>query len=73
MSNRGYGADVEYRYALNNVSAGTPNRGQWLMSFLQDTDGEPVRVPSYPDCIVSRLMLNWTVNAQAFLLTDPIS
>ena len=70
MSNRGYGADVEYRYALNNVSAGTPNRGQWLMSFLQDTTENKSRA------LISGLHrqqvdANWTVNAQAFLLSDP--
>lgn len=70
MSNRGYGADVEYRYALNNVTTGTPNRGQWLMSFIQDTKVDKSRA------LISGLHrqqidADWTVNAQAFLLSDP--
>ena len=70
MSNRGQGVDLEYRYAMNATTPGTVNRGQWLMSFLQDTQVNKSRA------LVSgmhRQQVNpdLTINAQAFLLTDP--
>ena len=70
MSNRGQGVDVEYRYAMNSTTPGVINRGQWLMSFIQDTQVNKSRG------LVSglhRQQVNpdLTINAQAFLLTDP--
>ena len=65
LTNRGYGGDLEYRYVLDPLS-----KGQWLMSFIQDTEVNKVRG------LVSGLHRqyvnpNLTINAQAFLLSDP--
>jgi LPS-assembly protein len=70
MSNRGQGVDLEYRYAMNSVTPGVLNRGQWLTSFIQDTQVNKSRA------LISglhRQQVNsdLTINAQAFLLTDP--
>ncbi|MDQ6735328.1 MAG: LPS assembly protein LptD [Nitrospirota bacterium] len=70
MSNRGQGVDLEYRYAMNSTTSGVLNRGQWLTSFIQDTQVNKSRA------LISglhRQQVNpdLTVNAQAFLLTDP--
>ena len=32
LSNRGYGGDLEYRYAIDRLS-----KGQWLVTFIEDT------------------------------------
>jgi len=69
MSNRGYGADVEYRYAMNNVTPGTVNRGQFLLSFLQDT------VVNKSRALISGLHSqavneNLSINGQVFLFSD---
>jgi LPS-assembly protein len=69
MSRRGYGADVEYRYAMNSVTPLTLNRGQWLMSFLQDT------VANKPRALISGLHRqavneNLNINGQVFLFSD---
>jgi LPS-assembly protein len=69
MSNRGYGADVEYRYAMNTTVPGMPNRGQWLMSLLQDTKvGKSRGLLSG----LHRQQVNpdLTINGQVFLFTD---
>ena len=70
LSNRGYGADMEYRYAMNSVTPNTLNRGQWLMSFLQDTKVDKSRAlfsGMHRQQVTSDLM----VNAQVFLVSDP--
>ena len=70
LSNRGPGMDLEYRYAMNSVTPNTVNRGQWLMSFIQDTQVNKSRA------LLSGLHRqtvneNLTINGQVFLLTDP--
>ncbi|MEP6888797.1 MAG: putative LPS assembly protein LptD, partial [Nitrospirales bacterium] len=70
LSNRGQGVDLEYRYAMNSTTPAVLNRGQWLMSFIQDTQVNKSRA------LISglhRQQVNpdLTINAQAFLLTDP--
>ena len=65
LSNRGYGGDLQYRYALNPLS-----KGAWIMSFIHDTEINKARA------LVSGLHRQQVnpdlkINAQAFLLTDP--
>ena len=69
LSKRGYGADVEYRYAMNSVTPGLLNRGQWLMSFLQDTTINKSRALLSG---LHRQQVNpdLTINGQVFLLSD---
>lgn len=64
LTNRGYGGDLEYRYALSRQS-----RGQWLLTFLQDTELNKARAlitGSHNQEVTKDL----TVRAQANLLTD---
>lgn len=65
MTNRGYGSDFEYRYVLDRQS-----RGQWLMSFIQDTEVNQSRALING---LHRQVVNpdLTIQSQAFLLTDP--
>ncbi len=64
LSNRGYGADLEYRYVLNRLS-----RGEWLLSFLQDTtENKPLLLMS--GLHRQQVNPNLTINARAFLLSD---
>ena len=70
LSNRGQGVDLEYRYAMNSATPNTLNRGQWLMSFIEDTQANKSRA------LLSGLHRqavneNLSINGQVFLLTDP--
>ena len=64
MTNRGYGSDLEYRYMLNRKS-----RGQWLMSFIQDTTESRSRV-FLTGTHVQQVNPDLSVRAQAFLVSD---
>ncbi|WP_447977193.1 LPS-assembly protein LptD [Candidatus Nitrospira bockiana] len=65
LSNRGYGGDLEYRYALNRLS-----RGQWLTSFIQDTKVGKARA-LFSGLHYHEVNPDLRISAQAFLLTDP--
>jgi LPS-assembly protein len=64
MTDRGYGSDLEYRYMLNRKS-----RGQWLMTFLQDTTESRTRA-FLTGTHVQQVNPDLSIRAQAFLVTD---
>lgn len=64
LSNRGYGGDLAYRYAIDRYS-----KGQWLVSFIEDTKinrGRAVLAGTHTQKINEDLY----VRAQANLLSD---
>ncbi len=64
LSKRGYGGDVEYRYALGRL-----NKGQWLVNGFRDTDKDRTRslvTGSHAMQVNPDLM----VRAKAFLVSD---
>ncbi|WP_447983640.1 LPS-assembly protein LptD [Nitrospira sp. Nam74] len=70
LSNRGYGTDLEYRYAMNSVVPNTVNRGQWLMSFLQDTTVDKSRA-LLSGLHRQHVNSDLVINGQVFLVSDP--
>ncbi|HJU03914.1 MAG TPA: LPS assembly protein LptD [Nitrospiraceae bacterium] len=65
LSNRGYGGDLEYRYALDRLS-----RGQWLVSYIQDTVAKQARA-LIGGTHRQQITPDLKINAQVFYLTDP--
>ncbi|MGH7255299.1 MAG: LPS-assembly protein LptD, partial [Nitrospirales bacterium] len=64
LSKRGYGGDLEYRYILDRQS-----RGQWLVSFIQDTTADRSRAVltgSHAQFVTPTL----SIRAQGNYLTD---
>jgi len=64
LSNRGYGGDLEYRYAIDRLS-----KGQWLVTFIEDTvvgHGRAVLTGTHTQQVNPDLL----VRAQVNYLTD---
>ena len=64
MTNRGYGSDIDYRYILNRKT-----RGQWLLTFLQDTTEDRKRA-LLTGTHVQQVNPDLSIRVQAFLVTD---
>lgn len=65
LSNRGYGGDVEYRYAIDARS-----RGQWLMSFIDDIKVHKPRA-LFSGLHYQEVNPSLRIAGQAFIVTDP--
>jgi LPS-assembly protein len=63
-TNRGYGGDLAYRYTLDRQS-----KGQWLISFLQDTEVNKARA-TITGNHVQRFSESLSLRVQANFLTD---
>jgi LPS-assembly protein len=64
MTNRGYGSDLEYRYAIDKLS-----KGQWLVTFLDDTTQDRAR-GLVAGTHTQQVNPDLTIRAQVNLLSD---